>query len=279
MYLPLLRAEIFKLSHRTMPKVLLLILALGVIGLYGLLLLTLQAEGVSDQDLADLRDSLRVAEARDTGLGLVQTVGTVLVVILAVSTVSSEYSWGTIRVLLPRAGSRPALLTAKLLLLLIFTLLAVLLGYLVALAGSYAVSLAEDLSIRLGADFLPQSLAAVLRTVYVILPYLTLGFVIAVLTRSTAAGIAITLSVFFLEGIATALIDGLGDPFDRIPDFLLSRNVSAVMAANQVAGTEVTDTDSDLPSAWQGAAVLAVYIAAFVALSYQRFISRDVTSG
>ena len=104
MYLPLLRAEIFKLSHRTMPKILLLILALGVVGLYGLLLLTLQAEGVSDQDLADLRDSLRVEEARDTGLGLVQTVGTVLVVILAVSTISSEYSWGTIRVLLPRAA-------------------------------------------------------------------------------------------------------------------------------------------------------------------------------
>jgi ABC-2 type transport system permease protein len=280
MYMPLIRAEIFRLSRRLMPKVLLLILVIGVAGLYGLLLLTLRAstEGVSAENLADLRESLRVEAARDTGLGLVQTIGTVLVIILAVSTISSEYGWGTIRVLLPRAGSRPAVLTAKLVLLLLFTLVAVVLGYLVALAGSYAVSLAEDLSTRLGGSFLPESIAAIGRTAYVMLPYLALGFFIAVLTRSTAAGIAITLSVFFLEGIAVTLIDGLGDPYDRIPDVLLTRNVSAVMAANRVPSDDLTRDPSALPNAWQGAAVLAVYIAAFIALSYQRFVSRDVTA-
>jgi ABC-type transport system involved in multi-copper enzyme maturation permease subunit len=164
-------------------------------------------------------------------------------------------------------------------LLLAFAVLVVLLGYLVALAGSYAASLAEDLSMRLGSNFLPSSVAAVARTAYVMLPYLTLGFFIALLTRSTAAGIAITLSVLFLEGIAVALINGLGSPVDRIPELLLAENASAVMRANELRGDALVQEDSDLLGAWRGAGVLAIHIAAFTALSYHRFISRDVTSG
>lgn len=118
-----------------------------------------------------------------------RSVGTILAVILGVAIISSEYSWGTIRTVLPRAGSRVRFLTAKYLVLVGFVLVLVLAGFLAALAGSLLVS---------------------------------------VVVRANA-----------------------------LPD--------------DVAG-------DDLPSAWRGAGVLLIYLAAFVALAYQRFLSRDVTS-
>ena len=280
MLLPLLRAEFFKLSRRAMPRILLLILVLGILGLYAVLWLATQAEttGGDGQSVEEIRESLRVEAVRDSGLDLVRTLGTILLVILGVSTISSEYSWGTIRTLLPRAGSRPAFLAAKLLLLAFSVVVAVVLGYFAALTASAVVSSAEGLGTDLGADFLPHTLAAIARTAFVMLPYVMLGFLVALWTRSTAAGIGIGLSVLFLEGLGVQVLNALGGRFARVPELLLSENVAAVMRANRVAGGSLAE-DSDLPSAWRGAAVLTVYIVAYVTLAYRRFLTRDITSG
>ena len=280
MLLPLLRAELFKLSRRTMPRILLLILVLGVLALYLVLWLATQAEtaGADAQSVEDLRDSLRVEEVRDSGLDLVRTLATILLVILGVTTITNEYSWGTIRTLLPRAGSRPAFLTAKLLLLLFAVVIAVVLGYAAALTASVVVSSAEGLGTDLGAGFLPHTLAALARTAFVMLPYVMLGFLVALWTRSTAAGIGIGLSVLFLEGLGVQVLNALGGRFARVPEVLLSENVAAVMRANRVAGGSLAE-DTDLPSAWRGAVVLTAYIVAYVALAYRRFLTRDITSG
>jgi ABC-2 type transport system permease protein len=280
MLIPLMRAEVFKLMRRAMPRVLLLILVVGVALLYFFLIVAIRSspEGTSQQDLDELRDSIRVENVRDSGLGLVQFMGTVVVIILGVGVISSEYSWGTIRLILPRAGSRAALLTAKILLLLLFVAAVVVTGYLGALVSSFIASTIEDVGTNLGGDVIPQTLASLVRTGYVMLPYLALAFFVAVLTRSTAAGIAIGLSVFFVEGIVTNAIGALPDPFDDIPKLLLSENVSAVMSANAVEGS-LNQPNPDLPGPWQGAGVLAAYVAVLVALSYQRFITRDVTTG
>jgi len=280
MLLPLFRAELFKLSRRAMPRILLLILVLGLFALYGVLWLATRSEGAAGgaQDVQDLRDSLRVEAVRDTGLDLVRTLATILLVILSVSTISSEYSWGTIRTLLPRAGSRPAFLTAKLLLLALCVVVVVLLGYVVVLLASSVVSAAEGLETGLGAGFLPHTLAAMARTALVMLPYMMLGFVVALWTRSTAAGIGIGLSVLFLEGLGVQVLNALGGRLSRLPEVLLSENVAAVMRANRVEGGSLAE-EADLPSAPRAAAVLAVYVVAFVALSYRRFLARDITSG
>ncbi len=94
MILPLLRAELFKLSRRAMPRILLLILVLGILALYLVLWLATRAEtaGGDAQSVEEIRDSLRVEAVRDSGLDLVRTLATILLVILGVTTISNEYS-------------------------------------------------------------------------------------------------------------------------------------------------------------------------------------------
>src|SRR5829696_386431 len=234
MLLDLLRSEVFKVTRRAMPRILLLILCglLALIYFFFVLAVRTNTEQGNPQAVADLRDSMRVAAVLDTGLGIVHQVGTVLAVILGVSLISSEFSWGTIRLILPRIGSRAGLLTAKLLVLLGFVVLLVLTGYLVALLSSFVASSVEDLSTSLGGDVLSRTVASLARTAYAMLPYVAIAIFVAVLTRSTAAGIAIGLSVLFLESIVAALLGALPGPFDVIPDALLARNVSAMLATN-----------------------------------------------
>jgi ABC-2 type transport system permease protein len=216
-----------------------------------------------------------MSSVREGGLELVQTVGTILVIILSVSVISTEFSWGTVRTILPRAGSRAGFLTAKYLLLAAFVVLVVVLGFVAAIAGSFIISVVEDFGRGLGPNPVPETLAAIGRTMYGIIPYAALAFFIAVLTRSTAAGIAIGLVVLLGEGIVMQLIGLLGDRFERLPGLFISQNVAAVMDANSVDG----GSDAALPNAWRAAGVLLAYIVGFVALSYRIFLTRDVTAG
>lgn len=277
MFLPLLRSELFKVSRRAMPRILLLILSAIIILIYGgfLLVLRTSSDDADQEGIEELREGLSVESARDLGLGVVQFVGTVLVVILGVSVISGEFSWGTLRLILPRVGSRSALLTSKLAVIALFLLLVVFTGFLVAVLSSYVVSLIENLPTTIGDGFLWETVQAIARTAYVILPYTALAFSGAVVTRSTAAAITIGLAVFFLEAFVLAPTLGLlPDPFDEIPNWLLSENVSAVLSANAVSA----DEDVGRPRAWRGAGVLALYTAAFIALSYATFLRRDVTA-
>lgn len=281
---PLLRSEIFRLMKRAQPRILLLILAVIILALYLLFWTILRAQGESTspqelQDRDEIERSLTLRAVPETGTNLTQSFGTVMVVILAATIISNEYAWGTIRTLLPRAAGRAPLVTAKLIVATLFAALVVVGGFLVALVGSGAVSALEGLDTGLGGGFAGDTLASLARTGYVMLPYVALSFLTALWFRSTAAGITIGLSVLFLEGIVTALIDAAGGPLERVPDFLLGNNVSAIMRENAVVDGVFSADAGDLPNPWQGAAVLAVYTVVFVALSYWRFRTRDITSG
>ena len=275
----LFRSELFRLSRRLMPRVLVGILALAVAAIYLLFwsLLRSQPEGTTQADLDQFREFLAIRSVRETGLGVVQSVGTILAIILAVSLISSEYGWGTIRTLLPRAAGRSHLITAKLLLLVLFVIVISAIGYLVALAASAFVTALEGLDSDAGSGFVWATIASLARTVYVILPYVALSFVVALWTRSTAAGITTGLVLFLLEGLLGSLLGAVGGPLERVQDILLSRNVGAIMALN-AADPDSLDT-GDLPNVWQAAGVLAAYTTVFVALGYWRFGRKDVTSG
>jgi ABC-2 type transport system permease protein len=278
----LLRSEIFRLSGRGMPRILLLILVAGIVGLYLLLWVAVQATeqqpNGTTANVDELRNSLRVVAVRDTGLTMVAQVGSVLVVILAASIIATEFGWGTIRTIVPRSPGRGAFLTAKLITVALFLVLVVVLGWLAALLGSAIVTAIGNLDTGMGNQFLGRTLASIGRTAYTIVPYAALSFALALLARSTAAGVGIGLAVLFLEGLITSLISGAGGPLERVPWFLLSANVQAVIAPNaeDIPGTVTRTTVTDLPNIWQAAAVLAAYTAVFVGVAYWRFRARDI---
>jgi len=279
----LLRSELFRLSRRRMPVVMLLILMALIALLYLLFWSVVHApqRGSSASSLNDLHNSLRIGEVRSTGLGLVQQFGAVMVVILSASIIAAEYGWGTIRFLVPRSTGREPLITAKLISLLLYTIVIVLAGYLIAAVASTLVTAADGLDSSLGPDFTAHSLASLGRTIFAMLPYLAIAFVVALWTRSTAAGISVGLAVLFLEGIITGLIGNAGGVVKHLPELLLARNVQAVMHANSagIANSVSSRNQTDLPNIWQATGVLALYTAVCVVLAYVRFRRADITSG
>jgi ABC-type transport system involved in multi-copper enzyme maturation permease subunit len=164
--LPLLRSEIFRLRRRAMPRILIGIMALIIIALYLLFwsLIRTSPEGMQPEDLERFSDSLSFGAVRETGMSLVQSVGTVMAVILGATLISSEFGWGTIRTILPRASGRAAFITAKLIALALFVLLLAVVGFVVAVAGSTIVTLLENLAGSLSDALDGASLAAVGRT-------------------------------------------------------------------------------------------------------------------
>src|SRR4051794_2688627 len=107
---PLLRSELFRLLRRWMPRILLAILIAIVGALYLLFWTVVKTGSDTSSDVRNLRDNLRLAAVRDTGLSLVFQVGAVDVIILTSSLIGTEFGWGTIRTLMPRARSRESLL-------------------------------------------------------------------------------------------------------------------------------------------------------------------------
>ena len=268
-----LRSEIFRVTRRPMPLILLGVVA-GVIALL-YLLLWLSLEGAQDVITADeagqIEEMLALSEVAVGGGGLVYLVAAIMAVILGASIIATEYNWGTIRTILPRTAGRAAFLSAKLVTLLGFTLVAVLVGFAAAFASAAIVSTIADLDRTLGGDFAVDLVRSIGAAFAVILPYVALSFMVGMLARSTAAGVGLGLAVFFLEGQLIQLISAAGGIVETATEFLLAPNVNAVLAV-------ATDTPADI-AAWRGLLVLAVYTATFLAIAFWRFERRDVVAG
>jgi len=271
--LPLLRSELFRLQRRWMTRILLLVVVLGVAGVYAILWATYATQ--SGQDAADLGQDLRIIGVPDIGLDITNFLASIVAVILAASVVGTEFGWGTIRALLPRAKSRISLLRAKLVALVIFDILIVLGGFVAAFAMSSIVSNVEGLNTDLGSGFWGDALSAIAINIFVLLPYTALAFFVATLTRSNAAGIAIGLAILLAEGIIVSIVGALSDSFDWVGDVLFTNNMSAVLNENNLDG----GGPSDLPGAGQAAVVLTVWIVVLVGAALTIFQRRDVTSG
>jgi ABC-2 type transport system permease protein len=254
-----------------MPKVMALAMVVLVVGAY--LLLWFSSSSLSEADLADQKEHLRIGSAPDYGMDVVFQVTMLISVVLASSSIATEYGWGTIRAMLARTESRWAFLGAKLLAILTFIAVASILGMASVLAGSAAVTAIGGLDSSLGDNFPMRVVEAAVRNVIVVLPYVTLAFLASLWFRATAAGVALVIVVFYTDVLLTPLTRA-GEALSWFPeDALIYRNIQAVLDANAL------ERATDLPSAWQGAGLLAVFSLVFLALTFWRFETRDVTAG
>jgi ABC-2 type transport system permease protein len=262
--LPLLRSELFKLTHRMMTRVLLLVMMAAPLATY----ILLGSAGESQQ--GDVLKDLRIGALPQNAMLIVYQLGVITAIVLTASSVATEFSTGTIRTLLPRTAGRPWFLTAKLASLALFVVLAVVIGYLSALGGSLLVTQIKDLDSSLGGNFIGRLLGSMLKTGYVILPYAAMAFLIAGWSRSTAAGIAIPIVLFYAEVLLTPAFTSV-DAIQNLPDALIySANISSLLDSDTIISKE------DLPSHAQAAAVLAVYVSAFISMAYGRFLTQDI---
>lgn len=267
-----LRSEVFRLVRRRMPWMLLAIQAAVIVLLYFLLWLSLEGaqDVVTADDASEVRDMLTLREtAGGTGLGLVYVVAGIMAVILSASVIATEYGWGTVRTLLPRTSGRGSFLVAKFVVLVAFAGAVSATGMLSALAASLAVTPLAGLDTSTGDDFALHVVASIALSSVVLLPYAAIAFTVALLARSTAAGIGVGLAMFFLEAQFVSLLSAAGGIVEASTNALLTPNVSAVIS---LAGP-----DPDGASAvTRGFAVVLAYTVGFAVLSLWRFRRRDV---
>ncbi len=263
--LSLVRGELFKLTHRMMTRVLLLIVFAAPVAAYVLLGTT----GNSDE--SDVLNDYRLAAIPDKGMFIVYQLAWITTIVLTATSVASEFGWGTIRTLLPRTAGRVPFLTAKLTVIGMYLVVAVVLGFLAAFVGSLIVTNVKDLDSSLGDNFLGSLGGAMLRTGIAALPYAAMAFLVALWSRSSAAGIAIPIVVFYAEVLLTPAFTSVS-ALDWLPNALIySANISSLLDSDAVL------SKAELPSHLQAAGVLAAYTAGFVSLAYARFLTRDVT--
>ena len=209
---------------------------------------------------------------------IAQTIGIVLIMILAASSMGGEYGWGTLRLALTRGIGRWQLLGAK-----VLSMLLLIGGGLIIAALTIALSslVTASLIIEDGgglADAGEWSTLAVLfgKAVYGLMAYAMLAIFLSVLTSSSSMGIAFSLAYYFVEGLLVAALIGLSDGFDSVSDLLLGPATAAWMTETNI---EVTYQGTlfapllDLPSQMHGFVVLTAYtvIAGVAALAlFQR---------
>jgi ABC-2 type transport system permease protein len=295
--LNLIRAEWFKLSRRPMAWVLLaVVVALLVLlrsteflflalhdGLFGGV--ELRSPLLSEEQVAQFRLQVSFPGIFGATLGHINGVGGICAIVLAAGAMGSEYSWGTLRTQLARQPRRGRYLVAKigaLLLILLFGialtllaggLLALLYGWLLGDIG--AVTLDHLLAVPLG----------MLRSLYIMLPYIMFTVACAILGRSVLAGAAGGFLFLVVDiGLgALSFLASLGGPIGFLVSLAVQPNINTLIMINSrsfgLDPTAVTGSIdlASLPSPLQATLVIAAYSALFFAYAYRSLLRRDIT--
>ena len=246
------------------------------------------------EDDAELRSFYRegfvLPSSLSNRLGVANSLGILLIMILGASAVGVEYGWGTLRTALTRGVGRWQFLSAKVLSLL-----------LMGGAGFIIVGLGVVVSSLILASFISGdgggladsgqwSTVAVMfaKAVYGLAPYVMLALFVSVLTSSSSIGIAISMAYFFVELILIQVLGGLFDWFSTVTDFLLGPSIAGWMAQTGVQSNALiaearvfTESGglvrvSELPCQLQAFLVLTAYIAVLGGAALWLIRRRDI---
>jgi ABC-type transport system involved in multi-copper enzyme maturation permease subunit len=285
-----MRAEFYKLRKRMMTWT----VGLLLVGLVALLYTVLWSTSVRVATFGernrftgiDLRHALFLPGAVPYALQVVGTFGAILAMILAAGAIGSEYAWGTVRLITTAASGRIRLISAKLLVVLGLTALGMLAAVAAAVIYSFIISAyyGSVSASFVNATFVKDQHFAFGRTFFVLLPYVTLAFSVAVLGRSTLAGVGTGLGAAFIEPIVDGFLGAAPSPWKDIPHYLLNENRQVLLLQNKVppvlprfGGDRGDLVGAHSPEA--AAIILALYTIGFVALAFVLFRRRDIGAG
>ena len=208
---------------------------------------------------------------------------TIPILILAASAMGIEYGLGTLRTTLARGVGRWQLLSGKLIMLMGAGVAAVIfIGLLIGIASLLAGVIPPEEEGSLIANDAGAWLDAVkglAQLSFALAPYFALGVFLAVLTQSTAQGIALSLTYYVVELILPLVLGGVADWLDKVMDVaLLGGNASEWMStASATEAQQALGTVVGQPDTLRAFFVLLAYTAVLVAAALWFFQRRDVT--
>ncbi|MGN6030250.1 MAG: ABC transporter permease subunit [Thermomicrobiales bacterium] len=262
----LLRSELFRIRKRPQSWLMLVLAAVFVALIYGGM--TVGTFFASTNNADDLRETIAFDKLRTFGLSFNALFGGIMLAIFASGIFGNEYSWNTIRPLLARARSRSSLVTAKLMTVLLYTLVFTIALALLTAGISLVATLVASGNWHFSIDELGLNAAFVLGLFVTNLPYVALAVLVAMWTKSNAAGIGVAIGISFIEPAIWPLLGMALKAFKTMEKGGLSWNTN-----------EVLFNWSNTQQNWISVGVLLLYTVIFVALTYRVFLRRDVTSG
>lgn len=277
----LVRMELLKLRYRPMTWVIFGLISALLSGLMTLgYLVTRSMERAPGVSLDEHVESFLFPGVFQEGFSIIGGLGFILLVVIAAAIIGSEYSWGTIRVLVGSGVPRDRLLAAKIVTVLVVTIALTLTGFIVFTLTSLVISVAGghtiDTSWLDGAAVVDLALM-IARTIFTLLVPGLLAFTVAVLSRSLAAAIAVGIGFMIAESIGVGLLNMMGDIGETLSNLLISPNIQAISQLNAIGGP--TFSSEGLPDPWRAAGLLTSYMVVMLAASFWVFRRRDIASG
>ena len=282
----LIGAEMFKMRKRSMTRILLYILVAIIVVLYLVLLAISKVNLPTNTGVhpGTIQNVLGLPIALPVTMYILSYFGCVLSIILAASSVGSEYNWRTMRSAVVSSESRFKLLTAKLISAAIYVLIGMAIGLVVGFIMSLITTAIGgykfDFNFMTG-GYLWDQFLQFCRTFFVIMPYSLLGFMFAILGRSAMPGIASGIGIFFLEQFIVSFMYLAKGWIAKIPDYLLHANQQAITALAKLPKGFSGGGNGGFTVTFPGAAhafiVLSIYSVVFLVIAYYLFKKRDVT--
>jgi ABC-type transport system involved in multi-copper enzyme maturation permease subunit len=241
MFMNTLSIENKKIFKRRMLWIELGILAALIIFLYTIIYATMQTSsemGMGSEGRQVVRDIVTwpgaILNALSFGGG--NSLGGLLAIVLIGAVTAQEYTWRTMHLWLSRGIPRPVLVAAKFVAILLPIFLFVVTPLLVGGGLTAIFTLQIDKSLPFDQINWWHLTMSVLRTAYTLLPYATLTFMLAIVTRSTAAAIGIGLAYTLLvESIASTVFPLLGGILAKIAVYLPGSLAEGVLKLNDTA--------------------------------------------
>lgn len=271
-----LQSELFRLRMRPQTWIMPVLAVAFIAMFYGVLFLVYQF-GPAD-DRPEMQESVMVANIFENGMQMFGFFGGILTVIVASSLIGSEFSWNTLRPLVARASSRTGLLSAKWIVVTLYTIFMVIVGIIGSVVLAAIASLMMDTSISLPSETWDQFAIGFVRWIVAMLPGSVIAFSAALLTRSNAAGIAIGIGISFVEPLIFGLLSLLADVFGTVEEYGIAWNVQQLINISTQSDGGFQDP-VETAQAWQSAGILGIYVVILVAATYYVFKRRDITSG
>ena len=214
------------------------------------------------------------------GLAGGNAIGGLLLVILVGAVTAQEYTWRTLHLWLSRGVPRPVLLAAKFAGLLLPALLIALTPLLVSGVISAMISLRLDGVLPAGQVNFIQLGLSLLRTVYTLLPYAALAFLLAIASRSVVVAVGGGLAFALLaEGVLIQILALLGGSLAQIATYLPAGLSNGLLSLNQAVLTlEVNGRQAQLSSLepLPASIGLALWTLLFIGLALWVFRRQDL---
>ncbi len=289
MFRNILSVENTKILKRRMLWIELGILSALIILLYTITYATLQTRNQESMDLETRQAILMIitwpsALINSLSFGGGNSLGGLLAIVLVGTATAQEYTWRTMHLWLSRGLPRPMLMGAKFVALLVPIGLFVVTPLVIGGGLTAIFTLQIDKSLPFGQIHLWNLVMSVVRTAYTLLPYAALTFMLAIVTRSTAAAIGVSLAYTLLvEGVAGTIFTLLGGIWREIVVYLPGSLAAGLLKLNasafsvQVVSSGNTSETIKRLAPVPSAIGLAVWTIIFLGLAVLAFRRQDLS--